>query len=80
MFIIRKIGFHKDLLLSNNFRRNSDALLELGYVEHVVDCYKLRGKSHSISHGSTLFDDFIRPDVARSQFAFDSKALNAFGW
>ena len=50
MFIIRKVGFHEDLLLFNIFRRNSDAFLELRYMKHIMDCGNLRRKSQSISH------------------------------
>ena len=38
MLLIRKIGFHEDLLLFNSFRRNSDAFLELRYMKHIMDC------------------------------------------
>src|SRR6185312_3688979 len=65
IFNIREIGFHQNFLLIDDFGRNSDTFLELGYVENIMDGCESRRKSQTISHGSTFFNDFIWPDIAR---------------
>src|SRR6185369_3406671 len=59
IFGIREIGFHQYFLLFDDLGRNSDAFLELGYVENIRDGCESTRKWQSISHGSTFFNDFI---------------------
>ena len=65
IFSIREVGLHYNFLLIDDFGRNSDTFLELGYVENIMDGCESRRKSQSISHWSTFFNDLIWSDIAR---------------
>jgi hypothetical protein len=42
-----------------------DALLELGYMEDIMNGGQLRRKTNYVSHWATGFGDFKRSDVSR---------------
>ena len=63
---IREIRFYQYFSLVNHLGGNSDIFLELRDMEDIMYSCKLRGKSHSIGHGSTNLSDFIRANISRS--------------
>ena len=53
-------------MLIDSLTRDSDALLELGYMEYVVDSCQMQRESQSVCHGSAFLNNLIGADVTRS--------------
>ena len=66
LFFIGEVGFKLKVYWSDGLSRNSQALLELGHMEDVVDGGKRERKLDSICHWSTMFRDRVGSDVSRS--------------
>ena len=63
---IGEVEFKLDDILRDSFRRNSEAFLELGDVEHVMYGCQVGRELYSVGDWSTLFHDWIGSDITGS--------------